>query len=569
MSNSGVMIRYGDVAPEAKENFTPDASESQFGESYKTQLQQYNLEFPNYGNPCELYSVALDGNAVAFPSTPEDKNLGLWSEQISDENGEFAKPLVLRLTSEGQYSSQGLTFTFDTYNNIYATKITIDWWRDAEGTLTHLAEQTFTPNSATYFCRNRVDNYNRVVITFYSINMPNNRLKLRVIDYGYGTFFRGDELRNVKLIQEIDPISTQISINTADFTLDSKSDTEYSFQAKQPLNIYFNDKLKATIFVRSSKRKSKFLWQIQGEDYIGVLDNIQYHGGIYTNASAIDVLADIFATAKVPFSIDGSFADSTITGYIPYTSCRNALMQIAFAIQAVVDTSDSDVVKMFSLGDAVSQTIPLNRIMQGQNFADDETVTGIEVTIHTYKAITDTINVYDATQSGAGQNIFVKFSEPLHDLSITNGTFAVDENGVELKHANYAVINANEGCILRGQKYEHTTQVRRKNNPVISASEIEKIVAIESATLVSANNIDNIIEKCYNYIVATNQVNLRIVEGKHIIGDEMVYDQPVNVGDLIEAETEYLGNVTGRAISQTFNLNGGIIIKDTVMKGVI
>ena len=46
MNNRGVAIRYGDVAPEAKENFVPTASESQF--DTLEQLQQYNLNFPNY-----------------------------------------------------------------------------------------------------------------------------------------------------------------------------------------------------------------------------------------------------------------------------------------------------------------------------------------------------------------------------------------------------------------------------------------------------------------------------------------------------------------------------------------
>ena len=73
MNNRGVAIRYGDVAPEAKENFVPTASESQF--DTLAQLQQYNLNFPNYANPCELYSVVLDGTATAFPSVPEQANL--------------------------------------------------------------------------------------------------------------------------------------------------------------------------------------------------------------------------------------------------------------------------------------------------------------------------------------------------------------------------------------------------------------------------------------------------------------------------------------------------------------
>jgi hypothetical protein len=574
MNNKGVAIRYGDVAPEAKENFYPTVSEMAFDQSEK--LMQYNLNFPNYVNPCELYQTVLDGTATAFPSVPENANLGLLSEQISNDDGTFTNPIVLTLTSDGDYSSSGFTLTFDKYNNIYSNHINIHWYRNN----VDLGGIYFYPDNAVYSCKNRVEHFNKVVITFYSINMPKNRLKLRVIDYGYGTFFYGDELRGVKLIQEIDPISTQISINTADFTIDSKTDMEYSFQAKQPLSVYFNGELKATTFIKKSNRKAKRLWSIQSEDYIGLLDSIPYYGGIYTNKSAIDLLTDIFAVAKVPYSIDDVFRSAVVTGYIPFTTCRDALMQVAFAIQAVVDTSNSEVVKVFDLEEDVKQTIPLNRIMQGQNFTDDETVTGVEVAVHSYNQITETVDVYDANASGTGKNIFVKFSEPLHDLSIANGDIIQSET-------NYAVINANNNCLLSGQKYEHTTQTRRRNNPVVLASDIEKIVAIDNATLVSSQNIDNIIEKCYNWIVRTNSTNLKIVEGKHVqyggyakygqhkygtikYGEKaeniVTYDIPVNVGENIDSETEYLGVVSGRLIKQSFNLNGNIIIKDAVIR---
>ena len=575
MNNRGVAIRYGDVAPEAKENFIPTASESEF--DTLAQLGHYNLDFPNYANPCELYQMVLDGTAAAFPSVPEKSNLGLWSEQISNGDGTFTTPIVLELESTGQYSSQGLTLTFDTYNGIFAKRLSIKWLRTTDEGITILDEKEYNPDNAFYFCRNRVENYNKVVITFYSLNMPKNRLKLRVIDYGYGTFFYGDELRGVKLIQEIDPISTQISINTADFTLDSKSDIEYSFQAKQPLSVYFNGELKATTFVKKSTRKAKRLWSIQSEDYIGLLDSIPYYGGIYTNKNAVELLTDIFAVAKVPYSIDDVFANVTVAGYIPFTTCRDALMQVAFAIQAVVDTSNSEVVKVFALEDDVKQTIPLNRIMQGQNFADEETVTGVEVAVHSYKPITETIDVYDANESGTGESIFVKFSEPLHDLSIINGE--ITQSGT-----NYAVINANKDCVLRGQRHEHTTQTRRKNNPIVLASEIEKVVAIENATLVSQYNVDNVLNKCYDWLTRTGSTNLKIVEGKHEQKNTIKYgqkkygtfkyggkiltttkDEPVAVGEKIVAQTEYLGNVEGRVVKQTFNLNGGIVIKDSVL----
>ena len=561
INRSGVSIRYGDVAPEAKENFVPESSQSLF--DTLEQLQRYNVNFPNYSNPCEAYSTVLDGTALPIPSDPENSNLGFWSWNTSNASGRFLTSIKLDLTSEGYYTSSGFTLTFDTHNNIYPTTVTIRWMRVTDETSETIATETFSIDNAVYFCEKKVEIYNKVIMWFNNMNMPNSRLKLRSIDYGRGTIFYGRELRSVGLIQEIDPVSSQISINTADFTIDSAGNTDYTFQRKQPLNVYFNGELLATTFVKKATRQSKFLWNIQSEDYIGIMDGVPYYGGIYNNANAVDVLTDIFNVAKVPFVVDDIFADATVTGYIPYTTCREALMQVAFAIQAVVDTSNSDMVKVFALSDEVAQTIPLNRIMQGQNFVDDETVTGVEVTAHAYKPITDTQTVYDANESGAGERIFVKFSEPLHDLVLTNGEFVLDENGNEMKHTNYAVIDANSGCILSGQKYEHTTQTKRKNDETILSSEIERIMAVDNATLVSSANLDNVLEKCYNWFTRINTTNLKIIEGRH---DDGTSDPKVIVGDKITCETEYLGEVTGRIIRQTFGLAGGITVKDSVLK---
>ncbi len=552
---NGVAIRYSDVAPEAKENFTPATSDK---ESFVnlSELQLYEAEFPNYSNPCEVYSVPLDGNSEVFPSDTSDARLGLWSNSISGSDGWFETPVVLSLTASGQYSSQGITLTFDMYNDIFATDINIKWYR--AGTV--LSDMDFTPDRAAYFCRNFVENYDKVEITFRAINMPGNRLKLRVIDYGYDTVFYGAELRSVKLIQELDPISSEIAINTCDFTLDSKTDMEYSFQAKQPLSVYFNGRPLATTFVKKSKRKARRIWDIQSEDYIGMLDGIPYAGEMFFLADAYAVMSGILTLAKVPFEIDEAFRGMPVTGYIPYTTSREALMQVAFAVGAVVDTSNGDVVRVFKLKDTVTQTIPLQRIMQGQSFADDETVTAVEVTAHTYTAITETVDLYKASESGLGNNIFVKFSEPLHDLSITNGTILVGAT-------NYAIINASSGCVLKGQKYEHTTISKRKENPLVLAGTLEKVVAIENATLVSSLNVDSVLERCYAWLVKTNTTNLKIVEGKHVSEDGTVtYDEPVNVGDVIESETEYLETVSGRIIKETFGLNGGIVIKEAVLK---
>ena len=581
MTEKGVAIKYGDVAVGAKENFVPSASESKF--DTLSQILSYSSIFENYANPCELYQTVLDGSQKALPSSITSENLGMWSVQVSNENGKFMNDIVLTLKANEQYSSQGITITFDVENNVFCTDLSVIWKRGGAV----LTSSAFQPNSAFYFCSKKVENFDEIQITFKKINMPHNRRKVHSIDFGYGKIFYGDELRSVKVIQEVDPISTQISINTLDFTLDSKSDIDYNFQTKQQIETFFDGRLISKTFVKSAKRKSKNMWEVQSDDYIGIMDGVEFAGGIYSNKSAVELLQEIFNTSGVLYEIDAIFNDVVLNGYIPYTTCREALMQVAFAIQAVVDTSNSDKVKVFKLGSDVTQTIPLSRIMQGQNFTDEEAVTSVEVAYHKYTPFSETTEAYNSENDGTGNNIQIIFSEPLHDLSITNGSFATDDEGNELKHTNYAVINANPNCVLEGKKYRHSIQRKSKSNDNVLAGEVKKVLTIENATLVSASNIDNVLEKCYNYLIKRSSVNLKIKEGKHetqgrpicygmerygtfLYGGsgegEIIQDSPVDVGDYIVSETEYLGNVEGYIIKESYSLNGNILIKDAVLK---
>lgn len=578
MSNR-LSIKYGDFAPEAKENFEPEIN-SKENFVQLSQLQKYNLNFPNYENICEEYTVVLDGGAEPFPSVPETANMGIWSNRKSGNDGMFSEPIVLTLTSENMYTSQGLTFTFDVYANIYPLRMEIQWYRNEE----LLSKQIYEPDSAFYFVENYVDLYNKIVVIFTQLNMPNARLRLRAIDYGYGTIFYGEELRSVNLIQEIDPISSQISINVCDFTFNSKNDMNYTFQKKQPLEIYYNGYLRATTFVTSANRKAKRLWEIKSEDYIGLMEDVPFFGGVYKNKNAVELLQEIFAVAKVPYNIDDGLENELINGHIKYTNCREALMQVAFAIGAVVDTSNSNTVNVYVLDESISQTIPLRRIYQGQSFDYSDTVTSVELVAHIYEETNETVELYgslDEDVGVVGEEVFVKFSDPVFLLTLEGGTM-IDSS------ANHAHFIVNQGFVLlTAKKYKHIEQKKALKNKFIRGTDIEKIVSINNATLINPLNVDNILEKCYNYSTRTQSTNLDIVEGKTVTGGEIVrysqakygtikygqrlpqivtYDAPVNVGETITAETEYLGDVTGIIIKESFNLNGGIIIKEAVLK---
>ena len=355
----GVKVKYGDIAPGAKESFEINIDDKTSFVSIG-QLSEYNLDVKKYANPCELYQTILDGSTDILPEYPEDVNMGLWSQSISGADGSFSTPIEMVLVStDTKYSSIGLTFIFDMHNNIFCNSLNIKWYQvDFDNnTETLLEGADFTPNSALYFCQKTVEYYNKIVVTFNSLNMPYNRLKISSIDYGYGTYFYGDELLDTKVIQEINPISETIPISPFDFRLNSKTNIAYSFQDKQPITVYFDDELIATEFVDTSTRLSRTQWNVKCEDYVGILDRLEFWGDIYVNKNAGDLLEEIFTLCKIPYTIDAQISNMVVNGYMPICSARKAVQLVCLAVGAVVITANSDKLNVCILSDEPIQHI--------------------------------------------------------------------------------------------------------------------------------------------------------------------------------------------------------------------
>lgn len=580
---SDVKIVYGNVAVGAKEKFTatsPDESSI----SDVSLILSGKTKFPNYGNPIETLSVVLDGSVEPIPSS-ENINIGYWGthvsmygESINDNpivNGEHE---TVMLVSEEAISSDAITITFDKSGGAYATRIIVKWYNgDAL-----LSEKEFAPNSVVYVCENAVENYNKVVIEIYALVFPGIVPKIKSVEFGSTITFEGDELKNVSLEQKISQISAEIPISTANVTIESSA--SLNFSKKQPLSIYKNNNLVATMFIENATRTGEHTWQIEAVDYIGVMANVYFNGGMYTNKAAVELAYEICASAGVPtvyFSI--ALGNPRVSGYLAYMDCRSALAQLAFAIGAVVDTSNSSVVKLYTLDrEDISQEVPLIRIMQGQNFADEEQVTEVSVTAHAYTDETDTSLklLYEASKSGTGAGILIRFSEPMAHLEIVNGT-------ITTQHVNYAIITANSGCVLRGRPYTHSTIVKTRKNENAGSYNNTSVKNIENATLVTAANLDNILDLCYTRYSLNNVTKMKIVDGKHVTGNEYIrygemkygefvyrqktpkvvtYDEPTKLGDNIGYSTGYLGEKSGIVESARFNLNGGVVVKEVEVR---
>lgn len=547
---SRTVVKYSDIAIGAKERFTPETADiAEFSDL--SALNTASVALRNVTNACEDYALVLDGKAQAIPSSG---NVGYWSEQITDGSGAFASPIAIVFEAEEAYTSSGITLTFDEHNAVYPTEVGITW-EDASGII---LQKLFYPDSPVYFCEKLVENFTKITIAFFSLNAPYSALKIRGIDYGGGYTFGGDELLNVSVVQSHNSISAELPISTAEITLRTDRGEELTFQDQQPITITYDGRTIATRFITDARRTAKNAWNISAEDYIGLLDGIEFAGDIYNDVAAYDLFNQISEVSGVPFEIDASFHGVMLSGHIPFTTCRNALTQVAFASCAAVITADSDRVKVLPISSEVVQHIPLDRVLQGQATSEQSKVTGVAVTAHTYEENRDELIIlYDNISQGidpVGEGILVKFSQPIGYLAITFGE-------IISRTANSAVINAREGCLMAGCPYKHYTKRKTKSDE----SRVQNIKEISGATLVSPKNLDKVLEACYNYYTKNRGVSARIFEGRD---DEGNVDAPSSVGEIVSIETPYSGDIVCRIEKQSFKLNSGTVVKDTTAKEI-
>jgi hypothetical protein len=143
------------------------------------------------------------------------------------------------------------------------------------------------------------------------------------------------------------------------------------------------------------------------------------------------------------------------------------------------------------------------------------------------------------------------------------------------------------GCVLTGLKYKHSA-ITKSISVNDFGNSYENIINIPNATLVSSRNVDKVLNNCYNYYKNMSFINLKIIEGKKeveigyakygeakygeaLYGVEaksraVVSDPTTKVGDVVVSQTEYLGEVKGRILKQTYTLNGNILVKESKLK---
>ena len=350
----------------------------------------------------------------------------------------------------------------------------VQWYRST----TLVEEQTYNVDSALYFCDTQVASFNRVVITIGNMTKPNRFLKIFNIADGITRQFYNDELENVEIIEEITNNNQAININEADLTILPQNNTGVQFQRTLPFSLYRNDELYGRFFIdKSTSNSDKTLYKIDVKDYIKTLDEQTYLGGIYSTKQVSSLIADILGS--IPYSLDSSFNNVYVSGYLPILTKREALRQVAFIINAYVDTSRADVINIKPFSNAITRALSKGEVMYN-NTTQSNIVTKMELeTTLLTQQNAEADEIFNEVLIGTQTIIF---DSPKFNLSITGGT-------IDSSNCNYAIISSTgNNVVLTGKTYEQYTKIKTKTNDRAVSTDIENIQKYE--TTLTCNTFD-------------------------------------------------------------------------------
>lgn len=512
-------------------------------------LKKDDIEEIKYGT-CEKNQFALDGTFELMPDILD--NMCWWSNIMSNENGVFEKSLVLEIRFNDTHSSLGLTFIFSKAGD-YCNNLNIKYY-DLNDNL--ISDVNFTPDNYKYVCNNIVENYKRLVITFYSTNNPLRYLKLYKILYGAEKVFEGDNLISADILEEVDLLSSELSINTLDFTVYS-ADDEFNIinpkglysllQQRQRLQVTETiinenkEKDMGTFYLDTWVNEKDKTMKIGAIDLIGVIDKTDFNGGIYTNITFENLVKEIMSSVNLTeddYEIQENLKNITLTGYLPICSHRAALQQAVFAVGAIADCSRSSKIKIYTTKDNENHSIiEKTNIFQGtKKIEQNELVTGVSIIAHNYSKSNEAEEVYKGELEPGITRI--QFNDPVCNLTC-NGGIIIESN------CNYAIVscNASKEVIISGNKYIDNQQIYMVEIESLSTSQKQNTLKIESAYLVNKKNATDIAKRILEHYQKTYKTSFDM-----ILKDEVLSEDVELEGDF---EQKMLGHVTKLDIDLT------------------
>src|SRR6476620_487966 len=335
-----------DDASFAVSSEAPISRLSQAINKIRNMSHKYATYEPNY--------FQLDGTFYIPPKENEgDSELGWWSDSISDQNGHYVTNPTITFTFTEPHSSIGLTFTFDNQADEYASEFAI---RTYSATDVLIISETVTGNTGSvYYFDTPLDNYSKIVIEIIKWAKPYRRSRLVEVDFGVVREYTGDKLISLKVLEEMDLLTSTVPSNEMQFVLDN---SDQLFNILNPNGIYRflvpNQEMTAQIGLLIGENKYEWIpmgkyylteWTVEegamtstfvGRDIFTKLEAVDYTT-LLQDTNLYDLAEDILIKSDVEkYRIDESLKLIPTKGFFEPIKVRQALQMIAIAGRSVI-----------------------------------------------------------------------------------------------------------------------------------------------------------------------------------------------------------------------------------------
>ena len=418
----------------------------------------------------------LDGSfSFADDIVTNNKYIGWCSSPLCDGTGAFNPTEVLTFSFNNTHSSMGITITFDTLNNEYATDFIITAY-DSGNNPIYIVDVTGNTD-IQIATLGQFYLYKKIEITIKKWNKAYRRARVTEVDFGVVRVYDDNGLIKMSLIEELDLTSSQLPSPEFKFTVNNANrefnilnpEGFYKFlQQRQQIIPELGVQVGGT--VEYVELGNYLLWDWTSDEgsltasfmartNLDLMANFEYENLIpKPDYNLYLMAADMFTLCGITnFEIDTALQSISTIGIIKRTNCKNILQMIAIAgcsnIYVRRDNTIKVVVSSGSIGVAVD-TIDMDNMYSEPQIVLDKVIKAVGVTYY---------NDFDTKQEIIVNNADINMGDV---LKLENNTL-INSSGDASKVANW---------ILRQRNSRAIYTANWRGNP---AHELNDVITIE------------------------------------------------------------------------------------------
>ena len=508
----------------------------------------------------ELNRWLLNGDRLAPPDELGDGNWNLLSLETAEESRSFTNVPLLKASFDEPHTSAGLTLVGDERVGTWCTHVRVTWTGEAGNIL---AEKDFHPDAATYYIDHLVNNYYGVELRFLETNKPHSFAALSRLDYGLQHIFDESELQRAEIVSEISPIAECLPIGELNFTAISRNE---AFNVLNPHGIFASLQTGQVIIadctVEGIPRRLGYYylndWQEKDSvkidfkcvDTIGMMEREECEGGIFAEQTLNSIIEELFGGKGYHFRIRPEVGEMILSGWIPYTTCREALQMVVFAAGATALVSREDgAIEIANQNKTVRAVIRDERRIMGQTVSKRKLVSNSEVTAFHFTLEEEVKQVWEEHREPG--EYFVVLPNPTTDIEVTGAQLTASS-------ANHAVITVTRAgeVVITGREYTFKKSLYRETGKNFLMNGFRNVVAADANALISSTTAQLVATRIIDYYSSGMNMTfrcpsaaekpgdfIRVYAAKQMLVDGIITKMTVNLIGLI-ADLEIVGDTT-------------------------